>query len=120
MSTHALTITVYENGVEYPTSGYSGQELAALIEAIEDLWSPTYHSDRRFVVVEDDDDTLLLVYRDDAFNMDAPIPDEWLKKTIRFGLKNDLKLVGDRIPIRPRQLGLSPWPADVKVAFHPE
>ena len=120
MATYALTITVYENGQEYPVTGYSGPELTALTEVIEELWSPTYHSERSFQVIDGDDDELLLVYRDAVTGLDAPIPDEWLKKTIRFGLKNDLRLVGDRIPVQPRQLGLSPWPADVKVAFHQE
>lgn len=118
MSVFALTITVYENGKEFPLGGYSGKEIEALIEAIEDLWSPTYHSERHFDVVFEGDDELLVVYREGAH--ECPIPEEWLTKVIRFGLKDDYKLVGDRIPIRPRQLGLSPWPADVKVAFHPQ
>lgn len=118
MPVFALLITVYENGKEVSLGGYSGKEVEALIEAIEDLWSPTYHSERHFEVVVEGDDDLLLVYRDGAY--ECPFPEDWLSKVIRFGLKTDLKLVGDRIPIQPRQLGLSPWPADVKVAFRPE
>jgi hypothetical protein len=61
-------------------------------------------------VIEDDDEGLLLVYHDAVSGLDAPIPREWLSKTIRVGLKTDLKLVGDRIPLTPT----------LHVAFHPE
>lgn len=110
-----LTITVYENGRKAPLDGYSGQELAALEECIWDLWSPTYHSTRSFQVDFGDDEAFL--YYTDGETL-LPIPEEWLTKTIRFGFKTEpLKLVGDRLPIKPRQLGLSPWPDTVHVQF---
>lgn len=112
-----LNITVYENGRQVSPSGYSGQELAALEEAIEGLWSPTYHSTKAFEVDVTDDEELILVYREDCSFTNLPIPNEWLTKTLRFGLKDDLKLVGDRLPIRPRQFGVSPWPDRVHVQF---
>ena len=115
----SLAITVYENGVQYPVSNYSQQELDSLVNAIEELWSPTYHSDRVFCVEDDGDDAIVLVYRDTATGKDLPIPEAWLKKTIRFGLKS-LALVGDRIPINPDQYWFSPWTSDIKVQFHPE
>lgn len=117
MAPTKLHITVFENGVPFDPSGYSGQELAALIETIEQLWSPTYHSTRFFEVEQnDEDDSLWLVYREIKANHDLPIPEEWLKKTCRFGTK-ELAYVGDRIPITPPQYGLSPWPASVHVLF---
>jgi hypothetical protein len=114
-----LRITVYENGRMVPADGYSAHELAALDEAIEELWSPTFHSTRSFEVdVADDSETLLLVYRDDCSTTNLPIPEAWLTKTLRFGVKREpLRLVGDRLPIKPRQFGLSPWPDLVQVQF---
>lgn len=114
-----LKITVYENGHRASLDDYSGQELAALEECIWDLWSPTYHSTRSFEVDFGDDDAVL-IYCDSETKTLLPIPEDWMTKTIRFGLKTDLKLVGDRLPIKPRQLGLSPWPASVHVQFTPE
>jgi len=104
MTTYALTITVYENN---RLASISSPEL---VSRIEELWSPTYQSTRTFRVIDDDDEGLLLVYRDAVSGMDAPIPEEWLSKTIRVGVKTDLKLVGDRIPLTPT----------LHVAFHPE
>lgn len=120
MSIRELNITVYEGGSVYHASNYSGQEMAALIEAIEDLWSPTYLSMRLFNVVFTDDDQLKLVYEDVEMGTYLPIPNEWMKKKITVGRKRDLALVGDRIPIMPRQFGLSPWPDSVEVKFVPE
>ena len=111
MSVYALSITLYENGVECPTTRYSDEEIENIVDEIQDLWSPTYHSERKFIVAEDDD--LVLVYRDFAFDMDAPIPEEWLTKVVRFGVKNDLKLVGDRIPLKVCRS------VDIRVAFRP-
>jgi hypothetical protein len=116
----SLTITVYENGVQVPISTYTQEELDSLIDAIEELWSPTFHSNRVFCVDYDGEDALVLVYRDTAADKDLPIPEAWMKKTVRFGVKNDLKLVGDRIPITPDQYWSAPWSPDIKVQFHPE
>lgn len=120
MAPTQLHITVFENGVPFDPSGYSGQELAALIDTIEQLWSPTYHSTRFFEVQQDDeDDSLWLVYRDIKDNVLLPIPDEWMTKKGSFGRK-ELSYVGDRLPITPPQYGLSAWPTSVHVLFTTE
>lgn len=112
MSTNALTITVYENGQQRPFSSYSELEMDALIEAIEDLWAPTYHSERAFEVVGN-----AVIYWDSLAEKMLPIPEEWLTKTFRFGVRLDLNLVGDRLPIAPRDF---PRNVDVRVRFDPE
>jgi hypothetical protein len=99
MSTTALSITIYENGQEV------GWTVPDIVDAIEELWSPTYHSERSFEV-----DDGYLVYRDTATETCLPFPEEWLTKIIRFGTKTDLRLVGDRIPLTNT----------VKVEFRPE
>ena len=112
-----LHISVFENGVPFNPSGYSGQEIAALIDTIESLWSPTYHSQRLFLVDQDDeDDSLWLVYHDYETNTNLPIPTEWMTKKGFFG-KRELAYVGDRLPIHPPQYGLSAWPSSVHVLF---
>lgn len=99
-----LHIALYESGRKQAPGHYSGPELEALITAIEDLWSPTYHSTRTFRVEVDDDNELYLAYIDDRTDKALPIPLDWMTKTIRFGLKKDLALVGDRLPIHSSTL----------------
>lgn len=117
-----LKIFVYENGRLTPPEYYSAPELDALIEAIEDLWSPTYHSLRMFSVeLDEETNAMTLVYKDTETGRVLSIPDAWRTKTIRFGWGTPpLALIGDRLPIAPRQLGLSAWPSDVRVQFLPE
>lgn len=114
-----LKIFVYENGRLYDPAYYSAPELDALIEVIEDLWSPTYNSTHAFFVeLDEESNAMTLVHKDMDTGKSLPFTEEWLTKTIRFGWgKEPLKLVGDRLPVAPRQLGLSPWPSDVRVQF---
>lgn len=114
--TYALRIFIYENGQLASWDNYSGQEMASLVDTIHGFWETPYLSYLCFVVRYDHDDEpcLHLVNGDD---MNAAFPEEWLTKIITFGFGNPYRLVGDKIPIRPEQYGLSPWPADVKVLF---
>lgn len=99
-----MEITLYENGrvVDFPFD----DDFAAVIDEIEDLWAPTYNSKAFFRV---DEDRLSLVYIENGSY--AKIPEEWITREVRFGVSKPLKLVGDRIPLRTRNL---------YVQFHPE
>lgn len=116
MHTYALSIQIYEGGSLQSATGYSGKEIEALEEVILSLWSPTYSSTRSFEVMLDDDDELVLIYRDSKDGLEYPMPNEWLTKTITVGTK-EVSLVGDRIPVNPRKLGLTPWIHPVHVQF---
>jgi hypothetical protein len=119
MSVYSLRIYVYENGERIDLDNYSGQEMASLTDTIQELWKPTYNSNL-FFDVRDNDQWLSCLYCTNGDDENAPFPEEWLTKTLEYGYGKTAKtyrLVGDKIPIRPAQYGLSPWPADVKVLF---
>jgi len=116
---YKLRIYVYENGERIDFDNYSGQEMASLTDTIQQLWKPTYMS-TLFFDVRDGEDWLPRLHCINGDDEDAPFPEEWLTKTLEYGYGKTGKtyrLVGDKIPIRPEQYGLSPWPADVKVLF---
>jgi hypothetical protein len=123
MSVYALRIFVYENGQKHSWDYYSGQEMASLEATINGLWEPTYNSNLYFEVdceYSDEVPSQCYLYCTNGYDEHAAFPEEWLTKTLEYGYGKTAKtyrLVGDQIPIRPEQYGLSPWPADVKVKF---
>jgi hypothetical protein len=120
---YKLRIYVYENGELNSWDFYSGQEMASLEDTINELWRPTYNSNLYFDVdceYSDDGPSQCYLYCGIGEDKRAAFPEEWLTKTLNYGYGKTAKtyrLVGDKIPIRPEQYGLSPWPADVKVLF---
>lgn len=106
--TYLLYVDVFENGQRKDVRDFSSQTLEALCMAVEDLWSPTYHSKREFVAFPgDDSDHLYLVYYEKGIQ--APFPADWAERTITVGApkinERLLNLVGDRIPIGGERLG---------------
>lgn len=87
-----LTVIVYETGKEMKSDGYSGQELAALQEAVEGLWD-TYVD--------------LVDTEDGGFELVGDVPETEIAKMLKQS----------KYRIRPRQFGLSPWPDLVEVSF---
>lgn len=119
MTVYSLRIYVYENGQRIDLDNYSGQEAASLTDTIHGLWSTPYLSDIFFYVC-DNDQWLSCLYCTIGNDQNAPFPEEWLTKILKYGYgktAETYRLVGDKIPIQPEQYGLSPWPADVKVLF---
>lgn len=82
--------------VNYSEVNFTKEELFKLKDEIEELFYPTYHSRRHFVMRG-----RYVYYLDDGYM--ATIPSEWLRKTIEFGWKRtrkELQLIGDKIPLK--------------------
>ena len=130
---YALRVRVFENNIEAVLSHYTEPELFSLKQSVSELFTEPFGSDTRIffstelVDLEDSEDEfgcdMVVTCHMDIGLADAvqiPIPKEWLKRTICFGFRGtdkEYNLVGDRLPIRPLQLGISPWGNDVRVQF---
>lgn len=106
-------VTVYVKGQELKTELMTEPEVAAIVECVDDLFK-TYGSKLYFdTTLDPDTDTLLVhCYAETEDGHDShwiPFPAEYETKTITFANRKTYTLIGDRIPIAPRQLGLSPW-----------
>ena len=106
MTTHrmySLYVDVFENGFERNIRDLSPEQLEALKDAIQDLWSPTFNSTQEFKVFENQEgDMLHVVFYQNGIQ--SAIPDDWVDREVAFGApglnERILKLIGDRLPIR--------------------
>lgn len=128
---YALRVKVFENNMEAVLSHYTEPELFSLKQSVSELFKEPFGSDTRIFfstdLVDLDDeydefgcDMIVTCYMDIglAEPTQIPIPKEWMKRTICFGFRGtdkEYQLVGDKLPIRPMQLGISPWGDDVRV-----
>lgn len=106
-------VTVYEKGQEFKPSLMTEPEVAAILECIHELFR-TYGTRIYFdATVDEEEDTLVIhCYEETPDGKDShwiPFPKEWEAKAIPMSNRRVFNLIGDKIPITPRQLGLSPW-----------
>ena len=105
---YCLFVDLFENGQRKDVRDLPKQTLDALCMAVEDLWSPTYHSKREYIAFPSDDgDHLYLVYYDHGIQ--SAFPSNWADRTVTVGApkvnERTLNLVGDRIPVGGGRLG---------------
>lgn len=105
-------ITVFVKGQELKAELMTEPEVAAILECVHDLFR-TYGSKIYFdASLSDEDDLLLHCFEETPDGRDSywiPFPSEWTAKTVTMSGGKEFKLIGDKIPVTPRQLGLSPW-----------
>lgn len=92
-------IRFFQQGEEVEWQELEDDTLEYLVDNVIDMCGPTYHSQGKFDIYDDGDDVCLGYV---LYEKPAPIPEEFLVKTIEFGWGKDrkeLKLIGDRIPI---------------------
>ena len=105
---YSLYVDIFENGFEKDLRDFTSSQRRALIAAIEELWSPTLHSKRKFMACENPDgDMLHLVFYENGIQ--AAFPEEWMSREVVTGapFKNEQfhALVGDRIPLTVEGFG---------------
>lgn len=111
-----INVTVYVKGQELKPNLMTEPELTAIIECVNELFQ-NYGSRTFFdtTIGEDEngnDVILTHCYQATPDGRDShwiPIPQDWETRTVRFANKKVYNLIGDRLPVTPRQLGLSPW-----------
>jgi hypothetical protein len=105
-------ITVYVKARELKPELMTEPEVAAILECVHDLFR-TYGSKIYFdASLSDEDELLLHCFEETPDGRDShwiPFPKEWETKTVTMSNQKVFKLIGDKIPVTPRQLGLSPW-----------
>ena len=98
-------------------------ETAAIIECVDDLFK-TYGSKIFFSTTLEEDDLLVNCFIETPDGRDShwiPFPSEYETKTLTFANGKVYRLIGDKIPVAPRQLGLSPWEfVEVKLTNYDE
>lgn len=104
---HIANVTVYVKGQELKPELMTEPEIAAILECVDDLFQ-TYGSKIVFRTEHDIDEDVLLVRCFDDGRW-IPFPKDWTTKTISFANRKVYDLIGSKIPVTPRPLGLSPW-----------
>jgi hypothetical protein len=104
-------ITVYVKAQELKAELMTEPEVAAILECVHDLFS-TYGSKIYFDASLEEDEILLHCFQETPDGRDShwiPFPEDWRTKTVGMANGKTFNLIGDKIPVTPRQLGLSPW-----------
>jgi hypothetical protein len=105
-------ITVFVKGQELKPELMTEPEVSAILECVHDLFR-CYGSKIYFEgSLSDEDELLLHCFEETPNGRDSywiPFPSVWTTKTVAMSNGKEFKLIGDKIPVTPRQLGLSPW-----------
>lgn len=108
---------IRENGIPTSLDDYSGQEVPALEEGIQNLLNQSDDTDNYFVVDsynEEETGWGSLTYNECVKGDVQPFPEAWLAKYVgNWWILNDPK---EMYPLLP-QYGLSPWKHIVEVVF---
>lgn len=105
-----LVVRVKEDDLRLDVDLLSPYEISAIQECVYDLLDTRGTLVKLQCYMSSDGILVICTKSNDIVD----IPEEWSTATIGFGWKGtrrELKLIGDYIPVEPRQLGPRPWGA---------
>lgn len=116
---YVAKVTVYHKGQELTPELMTEPETTAIIECVNELFQ-TYGSKITFNTSLDEDENAFLVHCYEGPRW-IPFPKEWTVQTLTFANRKVYDLIGSKIPVTPRPLGLSPWDfVEVKLTNYDE